>query len=224
MKTLVYTTISFLTSFILIQCHSSENKASSASAQKELQETTTNLIHDISPVNDEGLVNAVIEIPAGTADKWEVSKTNGTLEWEKVDNKHRVVDYLGYPGNYGMIPQTLLDKEQGGDGDPLDILVLGPPVERGTLLPCKIIGMLQLTDRGEQDDKLIGISNNSSMSHINSIEQLDQEYNGISEIIQLWFTNYKGPDKMKSIGYADQKVAQGVLSSAMESYQNSHRQ
>ena len=46
--------------------------------------------------------------------------------------KPREVKYLGYPGNYGMIPRTLLPKELGGDGDPLDVIVLGPAVERGS--------------------------------------------------------------------------------------------
>ena len=62
-------------------------------------------------------VNVVVEIPAGTNAKWEVDKTDGALRWEFRDGKPRVVDFLGYPGNYGMIPRTLLPKEEGGDGE-----------------------------------------------------------------------------------------------------------
>lgn len=41
------------------------------------------------------------------------------MKWEFKKGKPRVVSYLGYPGNYGMIPKTLLSKESAGDGDPL---------------------------------------------------------------------------------------------------------
>jgi inorganic pyrophosphatase len=86
-----------------------------------------------------GNINVVIEIPTGTTAKWEVEKSTGHLKWEFVDGVPREVSYLGYPGNYGMIPRTLLPKELGGDGDPLDVIVLGPAVKRGTVLKTKII-------------------------------------------------------------------------------------
>ena len=74
----------------------------------------------------------MIEIPTGTTAKWEVVKPSGELRWEFDQGRPRVVRYLGYPGNYGMIPRTLLPKEEGGDGDPLDVVVLGPAVPRGS--------------------------------------------------------------------------------------------
>ena len=57
--------------------------------------------------------------------------------WEFKDGKPRIVKYLGYPGNYGMVPKTLLPENLGGDGDPLDVIVLGPQVERGSVIKCK---------------------------------------------------------------------------------------
>ena len=53
----------------------------------------------------------MVEIPAGSNDKWEVDKTSGALYWEQEDGKPRVVQYLAYPGNYGMIPRTSLPHE-----------------------------------------------------------------------------------------------------------------
>lgn len=206
----------------LIQCQSASPDTQSIVPESIQHNSETNLIDDIEPKTVAGMINAVIEIPSGTVAKWEVDKSNGSLEWEVVNGKNRVVDYLGYPGNYGMIPQTLLPKELGGDGDPLDILVLGPPSERGTTIPCKIIGVLHLQDRGEQDDKLIGVAANSTMFHIDNIEQLDQEYNGISDIIQLWFTNYKGPGKMESSGYGNANVAASILDKAIDAYESMH--
>ena len=117
-----------------------------------------------------------------------------------------------------MIPRTLLPKENGGDGDPLDIIVLGPPVKRGSILKCKIIGVLFLSDRGEQDDKLIAVSINSPLYLINDIADLNKNYNGISEIIKLWFTNYKGPNKMTSEGFGSKYIAEDLLSRAIKEY------
>ena len=91
-----------------------------------------NILTDYPALNENsGTINVVIEIPAGTAAKWEVDKRDGALRWEIEDGRPRVVRYLGYPGNYGMVPRTLLPEEVGGDGDALDVLVLGPALEHG---------------------------------------------------------------------------------------------
>ena len=116
-----------------------------------------NFLKDFEPINSDGTINVVIEIPAGTAAKWEVDKKDGSLKWEFKEGKPRIVKYLGYPGNYGMVPQTLLSKELGGDGDPLDVLVLGKMVPRGSVVDAKLIGILKFLDGGEQDDKLLAV-------------------------------------------------------------------
>ncbi len=159
-------------------------------------------------------VEALIEIPAGTIDKWELNKKTGVIEWEIEGDAPRKVQYLGYPGNYGLIPGTLLLKRQGGDGDPLDILVLGPPVERGQLVPCHIIGVLNLTDRGEQDDKLIAVMRGSPFEDVRSISELDKAFPGVSKIIEVWFENYKGKQIMKSQGYGSVEDARAILQDA----------
>ncbi len=168
---------------------------------------------------EEGDVQALIEIPAGTIEKWELNKSTGKIQHEIVDGKPRIVNYLGYPGNYGLIPGTLLSKEKGGDGDPLDVLVLGPPAQRGQLLECKIIGVLNLLDGGEQDDKLIAVSPDSPLCGLNNIHELRNRYPGVTEIIQLWFTNYKGKGKMEHQGFGDTDEALWLLDAAIQEYQ-----
>ncbi len=207
-------------SLVLFSCNSGqkENQSNLDKITEEQGSDTLHLLTDIEPVFEDGDVSAVIEIPAGTLDKWELDKSTGKVKWELVNGKPRVVNYIGYPGNYGMIPRTLLSKENGGDGDPLDILVLGPPVERGQVLKCKIIGILYLSDRGEQDDKLIAVSNNSPMYGVNSINELNNGYNGITEIVELWFSNYKGPGKMESKGYGNKEVAMDILTQSIVEY------
>lgn len=163
-------------------------------------------------------VKMLVEIPAGTIEKYELNKSSGILQMDSVDGKPRLIDYLGYPANYGMIPNTILPKSEGGDGDPLDIIAIGPPAARGSIIDCKVIGVLKLKDRGEQDDKLIAILRNSSLQHIKSILELQKKYPGISEIIETWFTNYKGNNAMISEGYQDQKIAQDIYSTAKAAY------
>ncbi|SFR58217.1 MULTISPECIES: inorganic diphosphatase [Maribacter] len=218
-KLLVFVLVAVL--FLMNAClQQSQNRKLDTSTYKIKTEIdTVNLLTDVSPIFEDGDVNAIIEIPAGTVDKWELNKSNGKIEWELVDDKPRIVEYLGYPGNYGMIPRTLLSKENGGDGDPLDIIVLGSSIERASIVKCKIIGVLYLLDRGEKDDKLIAIAENSTFYKVNNIAELDEKYNGITEIIELWFSNYKGPNKMISNGFGEKNNALDILKIAINEYQ-----
>lgn len=205
---------------ILFGCETSENQ-NIVSVQNGKNHFSADSIIDyahVSPFDKDSLVHVVLEIPAGTIDKWELNKSNGQLEWEIENGKPRKVNYLGYPGNYGFIPQTLLSKEQGGDGDPLDILVLGPSAPRGSIVKCKIIGVLYLLDRGERDDKLIAISIDSPLGEVNNIDELEYSYHGVLEIVKLWFENYKGHDLIKSPGYGNKTTAIDILKDAIEQY------
>ncbi|AEY00887.1 inorganic pyrophosphatase [Oceanimonas sp. GK1] len=174
--------------------------------------------------NEDGTVKAIVEIPAGTSAKWEVSKDDPkAVYWEYKQGKPRVVNYLGYPGNYGAIPGTALPKELGGDGDPLDVIVLGQAVPRGEVVDVRMIGVLKMLDDGEQDDKLIAVlANDSPFAHIESMAQLDEEYPGASQIIDLWFANYKGPDGgMEGLGFEDAASARKVLNAAAAHFEAS---
>lgn len=172
--------------------------------------------------NEDGTVRAIVEIPTGTSAKWEVSKDDPkAVYWEYKNDKPRVVNYLGYPGNYGSIPGTDLPKELGGDGDPLDVIVLGQAVPRGEVVDVRVIGVLKMLDGGEQDDKLIAVlAKDSPFAHMESMAQLDAEYPGVSQIIDLWFANYKGPDGgMEGLGFEDASIARTVLEAAAANFE-----
>ena len=171
-----------------------------------------------SSINDNGYINALIEISAGSLEKWEYNKETKKVEIELVNDNPRIINYLGYPANYGMVPGTLLSRNNGGDGDPLDIVVLGPPKQIGNIVKCKVIGVLYLIDNFEQDDKLIAISENSNLEHINDIGELNENYNGLLKIIEIWFTNYKGNDKIKSKGYGNSHSALNILANARDQF------
>lgn len=177
-----------------------------------------NFVTDFAALNDDGTINVVVEIPAGTIAKWEVEKGEGSLKWTYENGQPRNVNYLPYPGNYGMIPATLLARENGGDGDPLDALVLGPAVPRGSIVKAKILGVLKLLDNGEKDDKVLAVMEGSPMYEANSLVDLVENYPGVINIVELWFSNYKGEGEMESKGFSDVQMAENVVNSAVRTY------
>lgn len=170
------------------------------------------------PARAEGeLVNAVIEIPAGCCEKWEV-KSDGVMRWDMKDGEPRHVKYLGYPCNYGMVPRTRLGRELGGDGDPLDMLVLGPALPRGSVLAVRVLGLIHLTDGGERDDKLIAVPPDSPLAKARSVAELDELHPGITVILRTWFENYKGRGELQCTGFGDLAAAEAMLASACGSF------
>ena len=158
------------------------------------------LINDIQYKNH--YYNAVIEVPAGTTAKWEVNKKSGHLEWEFKKGKPRKVKYLGYPGNYGFIPQTLSD-----DNDALDVIVLGESKPRGKVQSVKIIGALKLLDKGKGDHKILAVPLEKPFNKIDSIGEMVRKFPGVIHIVRLWFEGYKDPGKIQFMGYMKQTDA-----------------
>jgi inorganic pyrophosphatase len=179
-----------------------------------------NLYSGLDPLTWDQSVNVVVEIPAGTSAKWEVSRPDGLLKWEIKDGKPRIIKYLGYPVNYAAVPKTALPKEQGGDGDSIDLLLIGPPLPRGTVAAGKLIGLLRLVDGGEQDDKLVAVMPDVALSDVASIEEMDKKYPGVTTIIETWFTGYKGPGKVVSKGWGGPKEARERLDAAIKAYKD----
>ena len=92
-------------------------------------------------------LNIIIEIPANADPiKYEVDKDSGAIMVDRF-----MGTAMHYPANYGYIPDTLC-----GDGDPLDALVVTPfPLAVGAVIRCRPVGMLEMTDEGGEDAKLL---------------------------------------------------------------------
>ncbi len=185
-----------------------------------------NFLTDYDPINLDGTVNAVIEIPAGTTAKYETTKDTGMLELEQKNGKPRFVQYLGYPCNYGLIPRSMLPKSKGGDGDPLDVCVLGPTVPIGSVVKARPIGILTLLDNGEIDDKVVLVMQSGPFAKVSSLADLDKRFPGVTTIIQTWFTHYKGFGKdgklqLTSPGFQGRAVAIKTIGDAILDFEMS---
>jgi len=147
-------------------------------------------------------VNVVVEIPAGENLKWEYNPRSNKFEVETIDGKERRVQFLPYPGSYGFIPSTLMDKERGGDGDALDVLILSQRIESQSVVETIPIGVIKLLDRGEADDKILAIPRDESLrlSTCTSLACFREKHPGMIEIIEQWFQHYKGIGKMEFLG------------------------
>ena len=186
--------------------------------EKEVKERT-NFLHDIVPFTSDSLIKVVIEIPAGTNQKWEVNKTSGQIEWEQVSrDSFRVVNNLPYPSNYGFVPQTLLAEATGGDGDPVDVFVLGAAVGRGAVLKVRMVGLIHMLDNGESDSKLLAVNSEDSYFGVSSLEMLNLSYPGVIDILKLWLMHYKGPGEVDILSVGDEVDAIHYFNTAHETY------
>jgi inorganic pyrophosphatase len=179
----------------------------------------TNLLTNHLARNPDGTINVVIEIPAGTSEKWEVNEDGSALVRDFTDDVPRVVDYLPYPGNYGMIPRTLLDADKGGDGGALDAMVLGPAVPRGTVVRARPIGVVRVVDRMVQDDKILAVMEGPTLKEVYDVESLQARYPGSTEIIGIWWSNAHGQaSQVNLMGTGSRGQANAVIDYAVESY------
>ena len=154
-------------------------------------------------------LQAVIEIPAGTNHKIEYDYESEQFLNDQIDGKDRVINFLPYPGNYGFIPSTLMDKERGGYGDALDILVIGESVPTGTIMQVIPIGALMLRDRQEIDTKIIAIPADPLKQIIKADDFMTfaLRYDAARRMIEDWFQNYKGAEGVEILRWEDEQYA-----------------
>jgi inorganic pyrophosphatase len=101
---------------------------------------------DSPPMNPDGTVNGYIEISRGDRRKFELDMSKNTREIDRVISER----IGGYPVNYGFVPQTI-----SYDGDPFDVLVLGPALPGGELVRGVIVGLMHMEDEKGHDSKVV---------------------------------------------------------------------
>lgn len=160
-------------------------------------------------MGEDHLFCMVVEIPAGTNHKIEFNKQSLTFETNQVNGQDRIIEFLSYPCNYGFIPSTLQNKAAGGDGDPLDVMVIGESRETGTILKIIPIAVIHMTDNGERDDKIIAIPADPFARTINAQDfaSLSTRYPSIIQILELWMSSYKGGNLIQIEEWGDEDDA-----------------
>jgi len=143
--------------------------------------------HDLEPGDGSpAIINVVIEIPEGSRVKYEIDKKSGLLKVDRV-----LFTSMTYPANYGFIPRSFY-----GDGDPLDVLVLGQEsIYPLTIVRARPIGYLKMIDNELPDDKIIAVlADDPEYSHIKDISDLPI---ALSAKIEGFFRDYKKLEKKK---------------------------
>jgi len=139
-----------------------------------------NYWHEIDP-GDKTAINTIIEIPKYSKNKYEIDKDTGLIALDRA--MHTAQDY---PFDYGFVPQTLWD-----DGDAVDVIVLTTyALAPGILVRTRPVGLMEMIDDGESDDKLIGVPvDDPRFANVTDITDVNDHK---KKEIRHFFTSYKG--------------------------------
>ena len=169
-----------------------------------------NLWHDLpSGENPPEALTAVIEIPSGSRNKYELDKASGMLKLDRV-----LFSAVHYPGDYGFIPRTLAE-----DGDPCDVVVLvNEQTFPGCLIDVRPLGVLKMLDRGDPDDKILAVPLH---------DPYHQEWFDIADIpqhvlkeVEHFFQRYKDLEgkRVQIVGWEKSLTAMQVIMDAIKRY------
>lgn len=158
-------------------------------------------------------INVVIEIPKDAEPvKYEVDKATGAIFVDRI-----LSTPMRYPCNYGYIPHTLC-----GDGDPADVMVVLPlPLIPGSVIRCRPVGVLRMSDEAGSDEKLLAVPIDSvfaGYSHIADIEQVSPHW---LQRIGHFFEHYKDLEDGKWVkldGWGNAEEARGLVMEAVQRF------
>ena len=163
------------------------------------------------PIGDRSpeAVNVVIEIPFGGNNKYEYDKK---LHIFRLDRN--LYSPVHFPGDYGFIPSTL-----GDDGDPLDTLVLvDTPSFSGCVMEVRPIGMLEMTDQGVGDEKILSVGKNNP--RYKDVWNYSEIYPHMLREITHFFSIYKDLEgkRVEVKGWRDASVARAKIMEAQQRF------
>ena len=172
-----------------------------------------NHFHTIPQDKAPEVLNLIVEIRKGEANKYEYNKDYGILELDRV-----LYGPSFYPVNYCDVPSTWNE----GDNDPLEAVVYSTyPIEPGTLVKGRVIGVMEMVDNDEEDYKIICVNKKDPrFEHITHVDQL-APYD--KKDLKTFFETYKipqtGKDTVKVGNFLGPKEAYDHIKKAMAAYE-----
>jgi len=155
-------------------------------------------------------VDAFIEIPTGSQNKYEYDEEKGVFRLDRV-----LYSPMHYPTEYGYLENTLAE-----DGDPLDILVLTTfPTFPGCVIKSRVIGALLMSDDKGKDEKLLGVPvEDPRWDHVKSLNDVPSH---ILKEIEHFFQVYKDLEnkETKIEGWKEADTAEELYQASLKRYQ-----
>lgn len=159
------------------------------------------------------IINAVIEIPKGSQNKYEFDEKLGIFKLDRV-----IYGAYRYPLDYGFIPET-----RSEDGDHLDVLVIGgDPLVIGCVAEVRVIGLLNMIDSGEPDAKVLGVqAHDPRFDTLKDLKDIETSNPHLLKEIVDFFENYKNLQKkeVKISGWSDATAAKEEIKKSQAMYQ-----
>ena len=160
-------------------------------------------------------IYVVIEIPANADPiKYEVDKESGALFVDRF-----MSTAMFYPCNYGYINHTL-----SLDGDPVDVLVPTPyPLQPGSVIRCRPVGVLKMTDEAGEDAKLIAVPHTKLSKEYDHIKDVNDLPELLKAQIAHFFEHYKDLEKGKWVkveGWENAEAAKAEIVASFERAKN----
>ena len=163
---------------------------------------------------NEMIFDVVIEIPAGSKNKYEIDHKTGEIRLDRM-----LMTSTRFPHDYGYVKHTL-----SNDGDPIDALVmLDEPTFPGCVVSCRVIGMFRMRDEKGGDDKLLCVANGDIRKrHLNDLKdvpsyELDE--------IRHFFEVYKALEPGKEVHggeWVGHNAAEEEIQASYKRYQDNH--
>lgn len=155
-------------------------------------------------------INVIIEIPSHSDPvKYEVDKETGALFVDRFMNTA-----MFYPCNYGYVPHTLSD-----DGDPVDVLVVSPyALISGSVVQCRPVGMLKMTDESGEDAKVIAVPHDKMYDDVKDVNDLSSR---LLDQLSHFFEHYKDLEKNKWVkveGWVGKEEAKAEIVASVERF------
>jgi inorganic pyrophosphatase len=158
-------------------------------------------------------INVIIEIPKDAEPvKYEVDKATGAIFVDRI-----LSTPMRYPCNYGYIPHTLC-----GDGDPADVMVVLPlPLIPGSVIRCRPVAVLRMSDEAGSDEKLLAVPVDSVFAGYSHIADIDHVSKHWLQRIGHFFEHYKDLEDGKWVkldGWGNAEEARRIVMEAVQRF------